>query len=630
MATPPAGSAEDPTGAQLLALHRSGRLLSEYPRVRSLLDGVSGPALARCGQLLSRLDPDDVLREHPDITTVTMAVTGHSTLSLLMPSLTAETARHGLLLRPHMADFDSYVFDLSDPDSDLYAAGADLVLCVLDPMIVFDELPAPWTADDAERVLAEKLALLEQLIARFHTVGRGTLVLNTMPLPSRYTAQLVDHRSRARLGALWREAGARLLRLTETHPRLVVIDLDPLIAEGLPATDDRLGVYAKAHLSSQLLARYAREIGHLARHLTGRTKKALLLDLDGTLWEGTLGEDGSGVLDGDGSTAFRSFQRVVKQIGAQGVLLAVVSKNDAEPVREILRDHPDMVLREEDFVRITANWAPKHDNITELAGALNLATDSFVFVDDSPYECALVAGAHPGIAVVGLGDDPACHAWSLLRDGWFDTLELTGEDRTRVAKYQQELVRHDFLQRFDTIENHLRELRIEVRVGAATEPEVARVSQLTLRTNQFNLTVERMQPAEVRAYAETPGARVLAVHARDRFGDNGLVGAVFLRREADTVHIDNFVLSCRVFSRGIEQACLSEVLRTAEAAGAREVLGRYRRAAKNGTVKDFFPRYGFKPLSDDGTNAAFRHDLGDLVPVPDHLHLTPDNGGDAP
>ncbi|QQM39633.1 HAD-IIIC family phosphatase [Streptomyces liliifuscus] len=618
--------------ATLVELHREGRLVREYPGVRQLLAGASDAELARAGQLLARLDPGEVAAEHPAVPVVTVAVTGHGTLAPLLPPLTVELARHGLLLRPRLGDFDAYVFDLADPCGELYRA--DLALCVLDPMVVFDEVPVPWGPEDVERVARERIGTLAGLVARFVESARGTLVLNTLPLPRRFAAQLVDHRSRARLGVVWREANARLLRLAEEHDRVVVLDLDPPAGEGVPVVEPRLSQYTRTHLSPALLAAYAREIGHLARHRAGQGKKALVLDLDGTLWGGILGEDGpDGIEIGADGThrggAHHAFQRVVGQLASQGVLLAAVSKNDPEPVGEVLRGHPGMFLREDDFVRVVANWRPKHDNLTELAEALNLGVDSFVFVDDSPYECGLVRHELPGVAVVPVSGEPALHIEALLRDGWFDAPELTREDVTRVAQYRDELVRKDFLDSFDSLEEYLRQLRVEVQLVEAGPAEVARLSQLALRTNQFNQTTLRLGPAEVRALLDDPAARVLAVRAADRFGDNGVVGAVFTHRRGDTVHIDNFLLSCRVFSRGIEQTALCAVLRHARAHGARAVRANHRATPKNTKVKDFYPRNGFAPVTDDGTTVTYEHGLEVLPVPPAHVHFTEIPGDDG-
>ncbi|MCD0451749.1 HAD-IIIC family phosphatase [Actinocorallia sp. API 0066] len=613
-------------------LSRAGRLAADYPAVRGLLAGLDEPGLDRAGRLLARVDPDEVLRAHPGLPAVTIAITGHGTLGTLVAPLTAELARHGLLLRPWTGQYDGYVLELADTASGLYEADPDLTVCLLDPTVIFDEVPSPWRVEDVERVLDARLTTLEELAARFGEHARGTLVLNTLPLPSSYPAQLLDLRSRARLGVVWREAAARLLRLAETRLNVVVVDLDPLLAEGIPAVDARLAAYARLQLSPALLARYAREIGHLARLVTGRAAKCLVVDLDQTLWGGVLGDDGvEGIEVGEGyrGETFAAFQRVVAQIGAQGVLLAAVSKNDPEPVAAALADHPGMVLREGDFTRIVANWRPKHDNLTELAKDLGLGVDSLVFVDDSPFECGLVRRELPGVAVVQVDTEPALHTPRLLADGWFTVRELTAEDRARTEKYREDLARKDFLDTFTSLEAYLEQLGVWVRAARAQDADVARLSQLTLRTNQFNLTTRRLQPADVRALLADPAATVVTLRSGDRFGDNGLVGAVLLHREGTALRIENFLLSCRVFGRGVEAAGLSAVLRHARDSGAATVRGLYRPSAKNGKVAEFYTRHGFTRAGESGEGAEYVHDLTAPADPPGHLDLR-DELSDSP
>jgi FkbH-like protein len=618
---------------RLRELHRNGELVAEYPVVQRILPDVPDAELSRAGRLLGNLSTEAVLAAHPSTPSVSVVVTGHGTLSPLIPALTAELARHGILLRSTVSDFDSYVFDLSDQASALYIGNPDLVLCVLDPRVVIDELPTPWRVSDVERVLAEKMSLFGHLASTFIANSRATLVLNTIPLPRTLTSGLVDHRSRAEVGALWRDANATLLRLSTELPSLVVLDLDPVLTEGVTATDPRLSVYAKAHLSAELLAHYARDVGHLAKNMVGRARKCLVVDLDGTLWGGVLGDDGIDgieVADSYRGEAFRDFQRMVKQLSSQGVLLAAVSKNDVADVRSALRDHPRMTVLEDDFVRISANWRPKSENLAELAADLNLGVDSFVFVDDSAYECGLVRHELPSVAVVRLDAEPALHPTKLSSDGWFDVPELTAEDAARPARYRDELARRDFLADSSSIQDYLDQLGITVRLGVVRANEVPRISQITSRTNQFNLTTRRLGPSDVAALLDDPAHLVLGIHSGDRFGDNGLVGAMFLRRAGDTVHLDNMLLSCRVFSRGIEQACLSAVLRHARDTAAREVLGYYRPSAKNGKVADLFPRMGFAPATTDADTAVFRHDLAVIMPSPGHVTMTEEFEGDTP
>jgi FkbH-like protein len=608
----------------VLDLARSDRLGAEYPQVRALLQELDAEGRLRAGRLLSRLDPDAVTAAHPGTAVIDVAITGHGTLSGLLPPLTAELARHGLLLRPHLTSFDSWVFELSDPGSELYSANPDLALCVLDPMVVFDEVPVPWQPADVERVLADKLTLIENLARTFQGAASSTLVLNTLPLPRRFSAQLIGSLSRTELGVLWRRANIRLLELAQSFSSVFVIDLDPLIGEGLPVADPRLSAYAKAHLSEQLLSAYAREVAHLGRHVAGRTKKVLALDLDETLWGGVLSDDGpDGIELGDSyrGEAFEAFQRVVRQIGSQGVLLAAVSKNDAEPVQQVLTKHPRMQLRPEHFVQVTANWDPKHNNLLDQASALNLGIDSFVFADDSSFECGLVRRELPEVAVIRLDEDPALHIGRLLADGWFDVREITAQDQSRTAQYRSDLERRGLRRASGSIEEYLRELDIRLDLSTVRAVDVSRVSQLTLRTNQFNLTTVRMQPPDVERCRADPGQQVLAIRTGDRFGENGVVGAVFTHRDGETLKITNFVLSCRVFSRGIEQACLGVLLRQARSEGIATVQGSYRPSAKNRMVAGFYPDNGFTAL-DAGAPGDFVHDLAEIPPLPDHLRLT--------
>ncbi|MFD9128456.1 HAD-IIIC family phosphatase [Kitasatospora sp. NPDC059571] len=619
---------------RLRTLVEQGRAAAEYPAVAGLLAAASRTDLPRAGRLLARVDPDEVRRHHPGVRAITAVVTGSGTVAGLVPPLTAELARGGLLLAPVLTDFDRWAEDLADTAGPAYADGTDVVLCVLDAEAVLAALPAPWRVEDAERAAADTLARLDALAGRYTAHGTGTLVLNTVPLLRSHTHQLIDHASRARFGILWREFNIGLLRLAARHERVAVVDLDPLVAEGGPVRDPRLAAYAQARLGDDLLGRYAREVAHLVRSRCGLARKALVVDLDRTLWDGVLGEDGpdgiaaAGTLRGQ---AFGRFQRIVAQLGSQGVLLAVSSKNDRQPVLDVLRDHPDLVLRTDDFVRIAADWRPKAEHLKELAADLRLGTDAFVFVDDSPVECALVAAELPEVAVVPLTGEPAEHVERLLADGWFDVPALTAEDRARAGDYRTEAARRAALLPAkgaaadggaEPTSEQLGALGMAVEVSPVRPHEIARVAQLTLRTNQFNLTGERLGAADVRAGRDDPDRQVLAVRSLDRFGDQGVVGAVFARRTADGLRIDNVLLSCRVLARGVERAVLAAVLAEARRAGLGAVDALHRPTGRNHRTADFYPSLGFRPAGEDDRGRRFRHDLAELPQPPGHIRLT--------
>jgi FkbH-like protein len=619
---------------RLRDLSASGRLARAHPQVAPLLAEITDardrePAavlaeLARCGHLLRGLAVDDVLAHHPDTPVVTVALTGHSTLAQLPDALTAELARHGLLARLLVGDHGAYLRDLTDPDSQLRAPRPDLTLCLLDADAVFDQLGTPWTTDDAETActrLGERLAA----VAAAHTAtGAGALVLNTLPLLRRHTQQIIDQRRRALLGASWRVFNARLLRLADDHPDVTVVDLDPLIADLGPASDARLALYTRSPFTDQIFSAYAREAAHIWRARTGLTKKCLVLDLDDTLWGGVLeevGADGLAVADGLLGEPYRRMQRTARQLAAQGVLLAVSSKNDAEPAVRALRDHPDMTLRPDDFVRINANWEPKDGNLRDIARHLGIAADALVLADDSPQERALIRRSLPGTPVVPLGAEPALHTEALLRDAWFDTPHVTDDDRRRTARYRQAAARDELREGAGPYEEYLHDLGIVVHIAPPGPADTARVCQLSLRTNRFNLTGERLRPDEIAEAAADPARRVLAVRVRDRFGDSGLVGALLTRDDDDGLHIAARMLSCRALARGIEDGCLSAVLEHARSRGLPRVRARYRATPANAAARGFYPSLGFTEEPGTGREQWFSHDLGRIPDRPRHLTL---------
>ncbi|WP_206308732.1 HAD family hydrolase [Streptomyces sp. A1136] len=624
-------SAEGParTGVldRLRALRDQGRLEDAYDTVAALLarDEVEDdPALLRrIGRMLAGVDRQRVRDRHPDIPVVTIGITGQSTVGPVVDPLTAELARHGLLLEPVLGDHGAYVQDLAGPGGPFGAA--ELVLCLLDDETVFGRVPAVWRPQDVERAAGEALELLTGLAARHAGEGRGVLVLNTVPLPRERTHQLVDHRSRAELGAVWRDFNSRLLRLGTSGTGLVVLDLDPLIAEGGPVHDVRLARYARSRLGGPLLAAIAREVGHLVRSRHGLTRKCLVLDLDHTLWDGVLAEDGVDGISAAGegrAEAFGAFQRVIAQIAAQGVLLAVSSKNDRQEVSAALSGLPGAVLRERDFAAIRADWGPKDTQVRDIAERLGIGTGALVFVDDSSAECARVRAAVPEAAVVRLDDEPALHVTRLLRDGWFDTPSLTEDDRDRGRRYRAESQRSAARRLAGTPDGFLRDLETTVDLGPPGPHDWSRAAQLTQRTNRFNLTGLRLTEKEAEAAAAGTGGRVLLVaRSCDRFGASGMVGAVLARRTGGVLDIENVWLSCRVLGRGIEQAIVCALLERARTDGCTAVTARYRETRANGRAAGFYPSLGFTERGRDAGGPLFHHDLTDIQAVPEYIEL---------
>ncbi|MDS1270912.1 HAD-IIIC family phosphatase [Lipingzhangella sp. LS1_29] len=636
------GAAQTPHDAwtEIRRMRDEGRLVAAFPEMCSLVARLDRDGRARAGALLAGLDHDSITAAHPEIPTLTTVVTGNGTSAALRAPLAAEFARHGLALR--LTGHGHYFADLGDPQGAAFQTDTELTVCLLDTDAVTQELGAVWTVEDCERALGALASRVRTFATEHDRKGSGVLVLTTVALPTRISRQLVDHRSRARLGRAWREFNSTLLGLGVDLDRCVVIDLDTHLTDAVALDDARLRTYAKVGLSEPLLQRVAEEAAGVAGTLRGRVRKCLVVDLDGTLWDGILGDDGVDGVHAGGSgrgAAFAEFQKVIAQLGSQGVMLAVCSKNEEEQVRQALCGRPAVALGEEDFVAIAANWSPKDLNIVTLTQSLNIGTDSLVFVDDSAFEVGLVRRALPDVGVVELDDEPALHPERLLAGDWFTTLRLTEEDRSRAERYRAEARRTTFRAEFSSHQDYLAELDLEVGVFRPGTEDMARIAQMTQRTNQFNLTTIRMDTAQVAEYDGGADTAVWGIHSADRFGDHGIVGVLFLRTPGDGfVVVENALLSCRVFARGIEDAVLACLLRQAVAEGGRVAVGLYRPTRKNHGFADFYPRHGFRPddgaqqaeagdkpswmPTEDSTVRRYRHDLSALPAVPAHVTMT--------
>ncbi len=330
-------------------------------------------------------------------------------------------------------------------------------------------------------------------------------------------------------------------------------------------------------------------------------KKVLVLDLDNTLWGGLAGEHDITPIqlsEEHAGLAYKNLQRVILQMQKQGVLLAIVSKNNQEDAEEILRTHPHMVLRPEHFVAMKINWSPKNENLMALAMELNLGLDSFVFWDDNPQERLLVSETLQDVTVP---DFPAkaedlAPAMTEIYHEYFEKTVLTWEDRDKTKQYTDNAKRESLRQNVGSFEDYLKQLNIVVTPVNAKE-HVTRLEALLNKTNQFNLTTVRHTASEVGELIQNPDKRVFVYRVEDCFGDNGVVAAVIVDVTKDPV-IEEFVMSCRVMGKNIEHGIVSHVEQCLQKEGFEQLRGVYIPTAKNKPVADLYIQLGFKQLQD--------------------------------
>lgn len=337
-------------------------------------------------------------------------------------------------------------------------------------------------------------------------------------------------------------------------------------------------------------------------------KKVLVLDLDNTLWGGLAGEHDNTPIqlsEEHKGLAYKNLQRVILYMQKQGVLLAVVSKNNPEDAEEILQNHPHMVLRPEHFVARKINWNPKNENLMELSMELNLGLNSFVFWDDNPQERFLVSETLKEVAVP---DFPAkaedlAGAMTAIYHAYFEKPVLTAEDMDKTKQYADNAKRENLKNSTGSFEDYLKQLRIVITSLNAAE-NINRLEALINKTNQFNLTTKRHTLGELQDLLQNPNKRVYAYKVEDCFGDNGIVAAIIVDVSAEVCVIEEFVMSCRVMGKNIEHGILSHVEQCLINEGFASVIGCYVPTAKNKPVAGLYEQLGYKVLQNSTLQTA--------------------------
>jgi FkbH-like protein len=371
---------------------------------------------------------------------------------------------------------------------------------------------------------------------------------------------------------------------------------------GPAALNPKAWYLGKIAIARIALAEAARDIRAALGALSGGPRKLLILDLDDTLWGGIVGDTGwenlrLGGLDGTGE-AFVDFQKAIKDLKRRGIVLGIVSKNEESVALEAIRSHPSMVLRQEDFVGWKINWNDKARNILELTKSLNLGLQSVVFIDDNPVERARVREALPEVYVPEWPKEEFLYTSTLRNLRCFDAPVLSREDLERTRMYGEENRREALREQVGSIEEWLKTLGIQVTVALISAATSARAAQLLNKTNQLNLTTRRLTESELLTWASHAEHAFWVISVSDRMGDAGLTGLLGMDFRGDEARVVDFVLSCRVMGRRVEEAILHVAVSAAASKLAKSIVAEYLPTAKNKPCLTFWQSSGFDNQSD--------------------------------
>ena len=387
------------------------------------------------------------------------------------------------------------------------------------------------------------------------------------------------------------------------HHNFFINDIDFLSASyGLQKWNDPSYWYMyKCAPALPAVPELAFNLSNIIKSIYGKNRKALVLDLDNTLWGGIVGEDGADGIEIGQETAagqlYAEFQSYIKAQKPLGTLLTVDSKNDMENALAGL-NRQDSVLKPEDFLIIKANWEPKDQNLKEIAEELNIGTDALVFVDDNPAERHIIRSRVPEAAVPEI-ERPEDFITTLDRSGFFEVTNFSEDDLQRSEMYRANIQRNQQQAQFTDYREYLLSLEMKAEIKPFSSQYMSRIAQLTNKSNQFNLTTRRCSEAELTQIAGDPEYITLYGRLTDRFGDNGVVSVVFGHKAADIFHIDLWLMSCRVLKRDMEYAMLDELVSRCKSENIGALKGYYYPTKKNKMVSDFYGRMGFVKVSED-------------------------------
>lgn len=405
----------------------------------------------------------------------------------------------------------------------------------------------------------------------------------------------------------------------QSHDNFHILDINYISADyGLKEWSDPFYYHMyKYAMNVNAIPVLAFNIANVIKSIYGKNKKGLVLDLDNTLWGGVVGDDGVenlviGPEESEGQ-AYTAFQKYIKEQTQLGVILNIDSKNDEANALAGL-EHPDSVLSKDDFIMIKANWEPKDRNLKEIADSLNLLPESLVFVDDNPAERHIVASQLPGVEAPEI-KDVTHYITDIDRAGYFEVTSLSADDAKRNEMYKENAKRAELQASFADYKDYLLSLEMKGTIKSFEPLYMARIAQLSNKSNQFNLTTKRYTQSEIEEVAASLDHITLYGKLEDKFGDNGVVSVAIGKISDKVCDIELWLMSCRVLKRDMEFAMMDGFVKKAKEKGVEVINGHYYPTAKNAMVKDFYGLHGFKKVEEDEAgNAKWVLNVADYTP----------------
>lgn len=537
---------------------------------------------------------------------IKISVVGDTSTQFLSTAIRGEGIGRGFHIFLYEAEYNQVERQLMDSTSELYAFGAEIIV-VFQSTHKLGEYHSQLSIEQQASVADERLSFIASICENPELADKKIIYFNYAEIDDTVFGSYAN-KVTSSLSYQIRKLNFELMNLSQLYPNLYICDI-----AGLQNKFGRNFMFApniyvstEMILSVDALPYVASRVLDIVCSIKGQFKKCLILDLDNTIWGGVIGDDGlEGIQLGHGlgiGKAFTEFQMWVKKLKQRGIIICVVSKNNEETAKEPFEKHPDMVLKLDDIAVFLANWETKVDNIRAIQSILNIGFDSMVFLDDNPFERNMVRDNIKGITIPELPEDPGEYLEYLYSLNLFETASYSNADKDRTKQYQVEAKRMTLAKTFTNESDFLKSLNMVSTVSSFTKFNTPRVAQLSQRSNQFNLRTIRYTEADIVSLAKDPDVIDLSFTLEDRFGNNGLIAVVIMKKQdADTLFVDTWFMSCRVLKRGMENFTLNTMVERAKAAGYKKIIGEYLPTSKNKMVENHYKGLGFVDLEDSDT-----------------------------
>jgi FkbH-like protein len=583
---------------------------------------------AQLDELLNGLDSDqiqlaDLLRSLDEIEksakfekTFSIGLSANISTDLIGTYLRKQIVRNRLQPVVVHGNFDSHFDNLKE----FSAKGLDcaLILPLLDNVVPGLESRLPTLSldeslqiqgkirEELSLALREARGLKRIFIGKFHYI-----------FPSDLASE--GDRSRARLQGF----NQVLADLAEEFPNVALVEMDAILGElgRSVSVMHRFYFRFKAPYTGIFCNELAKVVLSMSRGGGTYFYKALVLDCDNTLWGGIIGEDLLANIklephDYPGSVFWR-IQNDILTLQKAGVIICLCSKNNPADVDEVLEKHNSMLLKDDHIVIKKVNWEPKVQNIQAIARELNIGLDSIVFVDDSDFECQAVRSQLPSVQVFQVPKNafeyPAVmNAIKRL----FLSGGNSGESAAKTAQYKQRALAEQAKQSFENHDDYLKSLELKIELRKNHVEQIKRISELTQKSNQFNLTTRRYSEAELLSMIATGGTDVFSIRVSDKFGDHGITGVAVFRYEGEECFVDSFLMSCRVIGRGVEVSVWQYMFEEARKKGCCRLRAEFRKSAKNAQVEMFYEDLGLGSAKSDGDVKTYLSGLNEIKLAP--------------